>query len=161
VVRNTDAALVRLVDGVLFVTLMVASASPLSASSSATSFAGLEARRGGRVRGQRDRDRPEQAARRPVAVAYARPVCLRHEPVERREAPDAEHDEVALFARADAYRGSERARARPAASASPAGISGLSECPPWGATRPSIDSLSASRILGALRRRSNSVVLIR
>ena len=53
------------------------------------------------VRRQRDRDRPEEAARRLHAVAHALPVGVRHEALERREAADAEHDDVALLARAD------------------------------------------------------------
>jgi hypothetical protein len=55
-----------------------------------------------RIHGQRDRDRPEQARRGLETVAHALPVGARHEALERREAADAEHDEVALFARGDA-----------------------------------------------------------
>ena len=43
-------------------------------------------------------------ARRAVVVADSFPVGVRHEAVERREAADAEHDQVALLARADAHR---------------------------------------------------------
>ena len=60
---------------------------------------------------QRDRDRPEQAARRLHAVADALPVGVRHEALERREAADAEHDDVALLARADGEPGQRRGAA--------------------------------------------------
>ena len=59
-------------------------------------------------RRERDRDRPEEAARGAIAVADAAPVGLGHEALERREAADAEHDEVALLARGDAQRGQTR-----------------------------------------------------
>ena len=69
-------------------------------------------RRGARrVRRQRDRYRPEQAARRAHPVADALPVGVRHEARKRREPADAEHDDVALFARAD---GEPRQRRRAA-----------------------------------------------
>ena len=50
---------------------------------------------------QRDRNRPEQAARGLHPVADSPPVGMRHEAVERREAADAEHDDVAALARGD------------------------------------------------------------
>src|SRR5207237_7706848 len=46
--------------------------------------------------------RPEDAAAGAHAVAHAPPVRVRHEALERREAAEAEHHEVALLARADA-----------------------------------------------------------
>src|SRR6185369_1191983 len=63
------------------------------------------------IRGKRDRDRPEESCGRAIALADAFPVGARHEALERREAADAEHDEVALLARADPDR-LERARPR-------------------------------------------------
>jgi hypothetical protein len=51
---------------------------------------------------KRYRDRPEETACGAISVAHAAPVCVRHEARERREAADAEHDDVAFFARADA-----------------------------------------------------------
>jgi hypothetical protein len=83
------------------VTFMVARISPLSGSSSATSAPVLMPNRRRLVGGQRDGDRPEQAVGRLHAVAHALPVAVRHEAVERREAADAQHDDVALLARAD------------------------------------------------------------
>ena len=50
------------------------------------------------VGGQRDRYRPEQAAGQLHALAHAAPVVMRHEALERREAADAEHDEIASLA---------------------------------------------------------------
>ena len=48
---------------------------------------------------QGDGDRPEQAVGHLVTVAYAFPVAVGHEAVQRGEAADAHHDEVAGFAR--------------------------------------------------------------
>jgi hypothetical protein len=56
------------------------------------------------VGGKRDRDRPENSGGGAIAFAHAFPVGARHEAVERCEAADAEHDEIALLARADAHR---------------------------------------------------------
>ncbi len=63
------------------------------------------------VERQSDRDGPEQSVGHAHAVAYAFPVRARHEPLERRETADPEHDEIALLARADAH-GRQRPGAR-------------------------------------------------
>ena len=55
----------------------------------------------GAGRRERDRDRPEDARRGAVAVADAFPVGVGHEAVQRREAADAQHHEVALLAGTD------------------------------------------------------------
>ena len=52
----------------------------------------------------------KRPARRAIVVADALPIGAGHEAVERREAADPEHDQVALFARADADR-AQRLRA--------------------------------------------------
>ncbi len=59
--------------------------------------------RGRRIDRQRDGDRPENARRRAIVPADAFPVGVGHEPLERGEAADPQHDEVALLARAHAY----------------------------------------------------------
>jgi hypothetical protein len=57
------------------------------------------------LRRKRDGDRPEQARGEAVFPAHAFPVGARHEALERREAADAEHDEIAALARGDAKLG--------------------------------------------------------
>ena len=51
-------------------------------------------------RRQRDGNRPEQAGCGVHDIANSLPVGLGHEPVKRRKATDAQHDEVAFFPRA-------------------------------------------------------------
>ena len=104
VVRNTVVHSCALSMRVLLGDRMVASDLAVVRIEQRDLRAGPECRRGCPVRGQRDRDRPEQAARHAVAVAHAFPVGARHEALERREAADAEHDEIALLARAHAHR---------------------------------------------------------
>ena len=77
------------------VTFMVAMISPDSPIHQRDVAADLDAVGGRAVGGQRDRDRPEQPARRLHAVAHALPVGMGHEAFERREAADAQHDQVA------------------------------------------------------------------
>ena len=85
------------------------------------------------VGGQRDGDRPEQAAGRLHAVADALPVGAGHESLERREAADAEHDDVALFARAHATPAASR-RAASRRRALAFSSSGRNSPPPCGIT---------------------------
>ena len=114
---------------------MVASGSPLSGSISAISLPVRDRAGGALVGGQRDRDRPEQAARHLHAVAHALPVGMGHEAVERREAADAEHDDVALFARADAQPGQRRgARASRRRAPRPRAAAAAARRPPCGLT---------------------------
>ena len=56
--------------------------------------------RDSRIDRQRNRNGPEDARRHAVVPTHALPVGVAHESIERRKAADAEHDDVALFARA-------------------------------------------------------------
>src|SRR5665213_1349944 len=55
------------------------------------------------LRRKRDRDWPEQAFGRPHLVADTAPACMTHETGERREFANAEHHDIALLPRRDAY----------------------------------------------------------
>ena len=72
--------------------------------------AGLDA--GGDIfgSGQGNGDRPEESGSRFKVAAHAFPVGVRHEAVERGKAADAQHDQIAAFARTHRH---FRQRARP------------------------------------------------
>ena len=72
--------------------------------------AGLDA--GGHIigSGQGNGDRPEESGSRFKVAAHAFPVGVRHEAVERGKAADAQHDQIAAFARTHRH---FRQRARP------------------------------------------------
>ncbi len=87
-------------------------------------------------------------------VAHAAPVRVRHEAVQRGEAADAEHDDVAAFARSDRQPGQGAARRVPLAFRT-LQQQGSQSAPPCGRTRLLIVNLSADRSAAALTARAS------